>query len=494
MSWPSWPHVGVTFTRRLDLLDRSLEANSLNIKALNLKVAALRHSEPRSGGKYPVAGKMLEALALATRKSDPLDVRVMAERWLMTNDPQIAHTLVATTSAHPGTATETAAEYQGAGLWDDGLAVLSLLVDQAPDRSRVSPMLYYDLAYFADKLGQSEKAAAFRKTARGLSPDYVFPFQSEAIEVLEAAMTADPNDSRAPYYLGNLLYDWQPERAVELWEKAGAIDPSLGMVHRNLAIAWSNRQAGNDLPRATAEMEKAVAPASPPGLFFRELDDLYRATGAALEKRLTMLEKHHELVAENAEAFSREIALLVFAGRYDEAIALMTGRRFVVWEGGRLTVVGDWKTAHLLRGLRHLREERASEAIADFTAAGQVPDNLPSDEGGGDDHKAEIAFLMGQAYTAQGDNEKARKAWEAAVASDTSGGFRGRRSGFGGATAERFSRALALRKLGKANEAVSDSPRACRSGASADSSRPGRPIRFRDGPASPARSALVVPL
>ena len=55
-------------------------------------------------------------------------------------------------------------------------------------------MLYYDLAYFADKLGQSEKAAAFRKTARGLSPDYVFPFQSEAIEVLEAAMTADPND------------------------------------------------------------------------------------------------------------------------------------------------------------------------------------------------------------------------------------------------------------------------------------------------------------
>jgi hypothetical protein len=41
-----------------------------------------------------------------------------------------------------------------------------------------------------------------------------------------------------------------------------------------------------------------------------------------------------EIVAQRAEARSREIALLVFAGRYDEAIRLMTGRRFEVWDGG----------------------------------------------------------------------------------------------------------------------------------------------------------------
>ncbi|MGC8640781.1 MAG: DUF5107 domain-containing protein, partial [Isosphaeraceae bacterium] len=313
------------FHTALDLVDRSLEANSLNIRALNLKVAALRHTEARFGGKF-ARGDVSDAARLAKSQSDPLDVRVMAEDWLiMTKVPESAKALVATMSAHPATAQETAAEYQDAGLWGDGLAVLSLLVDQAPDKSRISPMIYYDMAYFADKLGQHDKAARFRETARSLSPDFVFPFQNEAIDVLEAAMAADPKDPRAPYYLGNLLFDWQPEKAVSLWEKSLAIDPSLGMAHRNLAIAWSHRQKGNDLPRAIAELEKAVSLPSPPALSFRELDDLYRAMAASPEKRLVMLETHQNLVAEHAEALSHEIALLVFAGRYDEAIGLMTG-------------------------------------------------------------------------------------------------------------------------------------------------------------------------
>ncbi|MGC8640780.1 MAG: tetratricopeptide repeat protein, partial [Isosphaeraceae bacterium] len=129
------------------------------------------------------------------------------------------------------------------------------------------------------------------------------------------------------------------------------------------------------------------------------------------------------------------------------------GHRFVVWEGGRLTVVGDWKTAHILRGRQHRLAGRESEAIADFEAAGQVPENLPSDEGGGDDHKAEIAYEMGLAYEAHGDRDKARKSWEAAAAENSSRGSRGRRWGFGGSAAERYFKALALRKLGQNNEA-----------------------------------------
>ena len=33
-------------------------------------------------------------------------------------------------------------------------------------------------------------------------------------------MAHDGTDPRAPYYLGNLLYDLQPERAMELWRRA----------------------------------------------------------------------------------------------------------------------------------------------------------------------------------------------------------------------------------------------------------------------------------
>jgi tetratricopeptide (TPR) repeat protein len=441
------------FHSALDLVDRSLEANSLNIRALNLKIAALRHTEARFGGKF-VRGNVSDALRLAKHQSDPLDVRVLAEEWLiMTEVPENARALVATMSAHPGTAEETAAEYLDAGLWGDGLAVLSLLVDQAPDKSRISPMTYYDLAFFAARLRQEDKAARYRDLARRQSADYVFPFTSEAITVLRDAIQASPDDARAPYYLGNLLYDWQPEEAVRLWERSVAIDPALGMAHRNLAIAWSHRQHGNDLAKAITELEKAVGLPEPAPIFFRELDDLYRATAVSPEKRLAMLEKHQSPVAQHAEALSREISLLILAGRYDEAIQLMTGRRFEVWEGGRLSVVGDWKTAHLLRGRQHLLAGRASEAIADFEAAGRVPDNLPSDEGGGDDYRAEIAFLLGLAYDAQGLNEKAVKAWQAAAEAESRAGSRGPRWGSSGSVIDRSFKALALRKLGKVEEA-----------------------------------------
>jgi tetratricopeptide (TPR) repeat protein len=428
----------------LDHLEHSLEANALNPRALNLKAAVLRHLDRKTEG--------IDALKVVTTKVDPLDVRSMAERWLTTGAEEDARVMLETMTAHPATALETAAEYQIAGLWKDGRDVLLRLVDHAPSQFSPSPLIYYDLAFFADKLGLGRHASFYRNVARTLSPDYAFPFQYEAIDVLESAMAADPKDARAPYYLGNLLFDWQPEKAVQLWEKSVALDPALGMAHRNLAIAWSHRQHGNDLSKAIAELEKAVELSAPSPLFFRELDELYRAAGTATEKRLAMLEAHQDVVAKHAEALSRQISLLIFSGRYDEAIRLMTGRSFEVWEGGSLSVAGDWKTAHLLRGRQRLLAGTFSEAIADFTAAQHVPENLPSDQGGGEDHKAELAYEMGLTLAAQGDHQKAKRSWEAAAA-DVPEGPRGRRQGVGGSITERYYSALALRKLGRVKEA-----------------------------------------
>ena len=49
-------------------------------------------------------------------------------------------------------------------------------------------MVLYDLAFFADKLGAEKPAAEYRRLARKNSPDYVFPFQPEAVEVLRSAI------------------------------------------------------------------------------------------------------------------------------------------------------------------------------------------------------------------------------------------------------------------------------------------------------------------
>ena len=112
-----------------------------------------------------------------------------------------------------------------AGLWQDGTDVLLELAAAAPDKSKIHPMVYYYLGYFAGKLGQAEKAIAYDRLAMAAPPDYVFPFQNEAIDVLRAAMKTNPRDARASYYLGNVLYDWQPEEATKMWEASAAIDP-----------------------------------------------------------------------------------------------------------------------------------------------------------------------------------------------------------------------------------------------------------------------------
>jgi tetratricopeptide (TPR) repeat protein len=108
------------FTAALDLIDRSLDANALNVRAYGLKAAVLRHL-----GRAEAAQA---TLAMAESKTDPLDVRLMAEAWFLAPDSSTARPLFATLNEFAATAQETAAEYADAGLNQDGLALLQRAV------------------------------------------------------------------------------------------------------------------------------------------------------------------------------------------------------------------------------------------------------------------------------------------------------------------------------------------------------------------------------
>ncbi len=389
------------WTTAFDFVNRSLNANALNVRALNLKSAVLRHLE-----------RSEEALkaASAAREADPLDVRAMAEVWLAGNRPEDGREMRAAFRDHPATGLETAAEYGNAGLWQDGSAVLMQAIEGAPDRSRVSPMVYYYLGFFADRMRQDKEALEYYRLAAAMPPDYVFPFQWEVIRVLRKAMEANPGDAYAPYYLGNLLHDWQPAEAVKWWERSNSLDSSLCIVHRNLAVAYSRQE--NGLDKAIASMEKAVSLGDPYAIHFFELDQLYEAAGASPEKRLAMLEKHHAVVSQRDDALSREISLMVNMGKCDGAIALMTGRQFDVWEGGaRFSVHDIWTDAHLLLGRRQMAAKRYREALAEYREALEFPANLQTARTRSSSRNPEVAYWIGAAYEALGDPPKARGFW-----------------------------------------------------------------------------------
>jgi tetratricopeptide (TPR) repeat protein len=215
--------------------------------------------------------------------------------------------------------------------------------------------------------------------------------------------------------LGNLLYDWQPEEAVRLWEKSRALDDSFPIVHRNLAVAYARQDDG--LEKAIASLEKAVSLGGKYAIHFFELDQLYEAAGAPPAKRLAMLEKYHPTVVQRDDATAREIALKVNMGKYDEALELMRGRRFNVWEGGaRFSVHDCWTDAHLLRGHARLKAGRIKEALADYQAALEFPENLQVARFRRGGRAPEVSYWIGLAYEALGEKAKAREAWKEAAA------------------------------------------------------------------------------
>ena len=425
-----------------DLVDRALEANALNLRALTLKAAVLRNQ-----GRVSEAAQVLRN---ARRLTDPLDAGLMAEQWLVTRNPADARPFTSILNAFPATASEVAAAYGNAGLWKDGAAVLSQAVAAAPDKSKIPPMTYYYLAHFAGKLGPASKASEYYSLAQRMPPDYVFPFQYEAIGVLRRAIEANPRDARACYYLGNLLYDWQPAEATKYWEMSAALDPTFAIVHRNLAIAYEHD--GSPPEKAVAALEKAVSLDRKYPLHFAELDELYEAAAAAPEKRLALLEKNQDIVTKRDDSLAREISLKVTMGQYDEAIKLMTGRRFAVWEGANLDVAEDWANAHLLRGRQRLSGGQVREALTDFQTSTVIPDNLPAAGRGGSDHSTETAYWIGVAYEGLSDPARAKEFWTKAAAA---GEVRtGRGSGGVVSAVQTYYRALALRKLGRAAEAT----------------------------------------
>ena len=423
----------------LDFVNRSIDSNALNLRAQNLKAAVLRH-----------LGRNREALAVlasASHAADPLDVRAMAEMYLASPGKGSAARLASTLNDYPATAQETAAEYLNEGLWQDGADVLLQSTLAAPDKSRIHPMTYYYLGYFADKLGQTENAQKYYQQAMSMPPDYVFPFQTEAIGVLRRAIVANPRDPRAPYYLGNLLYDWQPEDATRMWEASAALDPSFAITHRNLAAAYMHQASGADLAKAIAELEKAVSLEPKYALHFTELDELYEQAGTPLEKRLLLFQQNAGLVARRDDALNRALALQVATGQVDDAIRTMTTHTFAVAEGANLNVVEHWTEAHILRAQTEIRAHHYIEALADLEAAATIPANLPVGIfGDANIRETELAYWTGIAYEASGDTRKAAESWKRAVAPPQPPAERR-------ATAQAYYQGLAFQKLGQPEKA-----------------------------------------
>ncbi len=426
------------FASALEQISQSLSTNALNTKALNVKAVILRKL-----GRTKEAEQAVSQVIAA----DPLDFLARNELYLAHVAPdskgrakKILADLELKMRGQVESYLELAVDYGKCGLWDEAVEVLLRPVQNKTDFAGTYPMVHYYLGYFYGQKGNTGEASKYFASAAQMPPDYCFPFRGESITVLNAAVRHNPSDARAYYYLGNLLYDLQPEAAVRQWEKSRQIDSSFATVHRNLG--WAYYRTEKDTPKATASYEKAVACDGKDPRLYVELDSLYEAGNASLEKRLALFENNHETVRQRNDSFLREITVLVLVGRYDEALGFLANNQFHVREGGG-EIHDVYVDGHLLRGLRHLKKGELKDALADFQAASEYPENLSVGRPKSDSRAAQVAYYTGTAYEAMGDSEKAEEFYKKAAD----------QKGAGSGPEARFYQGLSLVKLGQKNKA-----------------------------------------
>jgi len=420
------------FAEALEHIDRSISTNTLNAKAVDFRAAMLRR-----------LGRPADAMTAAKSviASDPLDFLAMNELYSGTAARNTLARMKTLMRGEVQSYLELAADYMDWGLWDEAIGVLQRPANDRMQFAGTYPMVYYYIGYLYEQKGQMDKAAEHYRLASKMPTEYCFPFRLESADVLKAAIKANPSDARAYYYLGNLLYDNQPEKAIEAWEKSASTDATLAVVHRNLG--WGYFRHDSNTVKAIASYEKAIACTGRDAGYYLELDDLYERANASPEKRLKLLEDNHELIAQRKPLLIREIALLVPMGKYDRAIDLLTNNQFYTSEGGGRELHDTYVDAHLLRGLAYASEKQYEKALKHFRQASEYPENLAIERPENDRRGPQVAYLTATAYAAMGQTGQANKFYTQAA---------GQEIRFGGSES-RFYQAMAMKELGQKEKA-----------------------------------------
>ncbi|TXG38432.1 DUF5107 domain-containing protein [Seonamhaeicola maritimus] len=298
---------------------------------------------------------------------------------------------------------EVATNYMNAGLYNDGIKLLSSF-----DKPN-SPLVYYYLAWFYDQVENSTKTKHYLKLAKGLSLDYCFPYRQETESVFNNAIKNDPENASAFYLLGNLLYDNRKDEAIAAWKKASELNSSLAMVYRNLA--FSSYYHNKDIEKAIDYISKAISLDNSIPLWYSELSKYFEVSKTDYKKCLAILERNIEVVKKDVQAPKMLVDLYNLDGEYDKSLNFLKSHRFRTWEGGRETY-WSYVDANILKALQLADTKKYKESIAYLDAAMLYPENLEVGKPTHDEKNAMIHYFKGEVYSQMKNSKKAKTSYQ----------------------------------------------------------------------------------
>ena len=423
------------FEDAIQQLNKAATMNPLDVKAQDLWAIANRKMS-----RYREALTQTEKVL----RFDPLDYLGLYEDYLIQRELKSAaadeakRRMLELFKRDDEIWLEVHQDYQNLDLIEEALGVLRLALEQ-PRGKAPHPLLYYNLGCCLDILGKSDEARREFDRARECNIDYVFPHRLEAVAVFHTALKYNPQDHKALYYLGNLLYSKKRfAEAQQAWEASARLNPGLSVVQRNLGYAsWKQ---DHDLQKAVVYYEKAITANNTDYRLYRDLDQLYNLTQQQ-EKRATLLQSAPTAVRQMQDIVVAQAALEVDRGNYRKALELLRSRSFKPWEGGR-AIRDVYVNANIGLGDEALARQEYLAALQAYSEAIKYPQNLGV---GSPAHVQEERtwYLMSEAYAAQGESSKAKELLEQIAKGEHNG-----------VAEESYYKAVALKKLSREAEAA----------------------------------------
>jgi tetratricopeptide (TPR) repeat protein len=380
------------FNKALGQINESLSTNTGNNSAITLKTSIQR----RLGDITGASATLSEIV-----KSDPLDFWAANENYLLAKQSgsQNAEELLAELNRKMRNFDENYLElavgYLNDGFYYEAEEILTRF------KGKNQEISYY-LGYIEDKKGNKAGAEKYFLDGSDQPVDYGFPYRLESEKVLKLASKYHPDDAKPYYYLGNLLYDKQPVRAIEYWEKAVKLDPSLAIAWRNLG--WGYFQHFHDVSKAIKAYERAFEVKKDDPVYYAELDPLYEMNNTSIEKRAELFKGRNEIVKQRDDSFVREIIVLNLSGQSEKAVEYLHNSNFHFREGSS-RVRDITVDAHILLGKKYLALKKYELALEQFLSSVETDGNSKTSRSSGDIRSPQINYYIGLTY--EGLNKKA---------------------------------------------------------------------------------------
>lgn len=384
----------------LDKLDQTLRLSPCSLRARNLRCAILR-SMGKAQQAYEEAAQtvQMDKLDLWAR----VEMRSAASQAGRTQEvQQIAAQTQEIFPCQAEDLIDIACEYMYCGLYPDALDVLE------GERENYPLAMYY-AAFIESQMG-ADPAHSFAKAAANESR--CFPSRLDDIQVLQFAITHAQRPARACYLLGCLYYDkFRFDEAIALWEKAITLDDAFANAYRNLSLAYFDKR--RDARSARICISKAFALRPDNARIFYEYQQLLKNNAAPIAQRLALYEENWQLAQKRDDCYLEYVMLLTMYGRYQEAVDLLKGRCFHIYEGGegKLTQHHAWIHVLWANQLAHDDPAQAEEIYR----AGAI---IPRGYGEAKSYFAQeshIYYFLGMMLRREGRQQEAQKALEAAA-------------------------------------------------------------------------------